>query len=84
MASDPTGPCLSGPQCRAARALLRWSQDDLAARTGVSKATILYFELGERRPYVRTLEDLRRVLTKAGVIFIESGENGGEGVCLRL
>lgn len=35
-------------QCRAARALLGWSQKELARLTGVSAATIRNFENGQR------------------------------------
>ncbi len=73
---------LSAPQCRAARALLGWSQDDLANASGVAKATIAYFETEKRQPYEKTLADLRRVLEKHGVTFIDMN-GGGAGVRLR-
>ncbi|MEP9372568.1 helix-turn-helix transcriptional regulator [Mesorhizobium sp. KR1-2] len=68
-------------QCRAARALIGWSQDQLATTSKVAKATIANFEAGRRTPYERTLEDIRAALETAGVIFIE--ENG-EGPGVRL
>lgn len=69
-------------QCRAARALLNWSQDRLATASGVSKPTIANFETGKRMPYERTLDDLREALEAAGIEFIpENG--GGAGVRLR-
>jgi DNA-binding XRE family transcriptional regulator len=73
-------------QCRAARALLGWTQDQLEAATEnggakVAKKTIADFEVGKRAPYTRTLLDIRRALEGAGVIFI--AENGdGPGVRL--
>ena len=73
---------LSAPQCRAARALVGWSQDDLANASGVAKATIAYFETEKRKPYEKTLSDLRRVLEKNGVMFIDV-DGGGPGVRLR-
>ncbi|ARQ08623.1 helix-turn-helix domain-containing protein [Rhizobium etli] len=73
--------CLSSAQCRAARALLGWSQDQLAAASKVAKATIANFEAGKRAPYERTLQDIRESLESAGVQFIP--ENGG-GVGVRL
>lgn len=40
---------LTDPQkFRGARAVLDWTQDELAERAGVSKATISYFEKGTR------------------------------------
>lgn len=73
---------LLAAQCRAARALLNWSQDKLATESRVSKPTIASFESGRRAPYERTLQDLRDTLETAGVEFIaENG--GGAGVRLR-
>jgi transcriptional regulator with XRE-family HTH domain len=69
-------------QCRAARALLNWSQTVLSREANVARATLAEFEIGRRIPYARTLEDIRAVLESAGVIFVE--ENGeGPGVRLR-
>ena len=73
---------ISPAQCRAGRALIGWSQDQLAVASKVAKATIANFELGKRTPYDRTLADLHAALEAAGVIFVaENGE--GPGVRLR-
>jgi transcriptional regulator with XRE-family HTH domain len=72
---------LTAEQCRAARALLAWSQDDLQTASGVAKATIANFERGARTPFNRTLVDLRRALEDAGVAFLDSN---GEGAGVRL
>lgn len=69
-------------QCRAARALVGISQDDLAKASSVAKATIAAFELDQRRPYPRTLATLRTALESAGVVFIPENGNG-PGVALR-
>ena len=71
-------------QVKAARALLAWSQDDLAAKAAVSKPTIARLESGdgELRGYPDTREKIIAALENAGVIFVE--ENGdGPGVRLR-
>ena len=68
-------------QCRAARALLGWSQDQLAQVSQVHKSVITLFELGERPPYDRTLDDLRDAFEGAGVIFVEGN---GDGPRVRL
>ena len=68
-------------QCRAARALLGWSQDALEQASSVAKKTIADFERGARQPYARTLADIRTALEQAGVIFIASN---GEGPGVRL
>ncbi len=71
-------------QCRAARALLNWSQGELRERTKMSQKTISDFELGLRQPYGRTLLDLRRAFEEAGVIFFDPEEGvGGSGVRLK-
>ena len=72
---------ISAAQCRAARALLAWSQDRLSEASSVAKATIANFEVGKRMPYDRTLLDIRDALEAAGVQFIP--ENGG-GAGVRL
>jgi transcriptional regulator with XRE-family HTH domain len=73
---------ISASQLRAARGLIGWSQAELAEAAGVGRATIADFELGKRDPYDRTLDELRRALEAAGVIFVE--ENGeGPGVRLK-
>jgi predicted transcriptional regulator len=70
-------------QIKAARALLAWSQDDLAAESGVSVPTIKRLEAadGELGGRTETGEALVAALEKAGVEFIvENG--GGPGVRL--
>lgn len=66
---------LSPEQSRAARALLNWSQAELAAAASVSKQTLVDFERGARTPYDRTLEDIAQAIEDAGVTLIH--ENGG-------
>jgi len=73
---------ISAVQCRAARALLGWNQNDLESASDVAKKTIADFERGARTPYSRTLSDLRRALERAGIIFIEQN-GGGPGVRLK-
>ena len=72
---------ISPAQCRGARGLLGWSQSDLSQASKTATKTIADFERGARDPYLRTLEDVRGALEKAGVEFIENG--GGPGVRLR-
>jgi transcriptional regulator with XRE-family HTH domain len=63
-------------QCRAARALLNWSQADLAKNSKVATKTIADFEREERNPYDRTLADIRATLEKAGIEFTNGGAPG--------
>jgi DNA-binding XRE family transcriptional regulator len=72
---------LTPAQCRAARALLDWTQADLAQVTGLSAVTIRAFEKGgEMRDSNRKL--LQLSFEKAGVQFIPKN-GGGAGVRLR-
>jgi transcriptional regulator with XRE-family HTH domain len=72
---------ISPEQCRAARALLDWTQGELAEATGLSAVTIRAFERGgEMRDSNRNL--LRLSLQSAGVEFIAQN-GGGPGVRLR-
>ena len=61
-------------QCRAARALLDWTQDQLAEAAGVGVSTVKLFEAGKRQPMRQNLEAMRRALEGAGVRFI--GDTG--------
>ncbi|MFS2174605.1 helix-turn-helix domain-containing protein [Rhizobium pisi] len=73
--------CLSPAQCRAARALIGWSQDDLSSASKIVKETIADFEAGTLSPSERILQDMKHSLEDAGVLFI--AENGG-GAGVRL
>jgi transcriptional regulator with XRE-family HTH domain len=64
---------ISATQCRAARRLLGWSQEDLAGEIGMSTSTIATFERGSRNPYAGTLMSIRNTLEVAGIDFSEPG-----------
>ena len=69
-------------QCRAARALLDWSQKQLADAARVGVVTVRQFEKAAADPRNSTLDVIQRALEAAGVIFVD--ENGeGAGVRLR-
>ena len=69
-------------QCRAARALLGWSQQDLANQARVGIVTVNQLENGLSQPRPATLDVIRRALETAGVEFIDEN-GGGPGVRLR-
>lgn len=76
---------LNGAQCRAARALIGWSQDQLVDASKVTKSTIANFETGKREPYARTLSDIRSALEAAGVEFLDDGQaSAAAGAGVRL
>jgi hypothetical protein len=68
---------LTSPQIRAARALIRWSAEDLSRLSSVSLRTIRRAELAEQQTTMTVANDLavRRALESAGVEFTD--ENGG-------
>ena len=76
-------PPLTSELIRAARALLRWEQRDLAEISSVSLPTIKRLEAkpGILGAHGSTVAALQRALENAGIEFIE--ENGG-GPGLRL
>jgi transcriptional regulator with XRE-family HTH domain len=73
---------ITATQCRAARALLYWSQQELADSAGVGIVTLRQLEAGNTQPRRATLDVIRRALESAGVEFIEEN-GGGPGVRLR-
>ncbi|PJK29958.1 helix-turn-helix domain-containing protein [Minwuia thermotolerans] len=73
---------IDAAQCRAARALLNWSRNQLATDAEVAVRTIVDFERGARQPIRSTLSAIRRALEDAGVEFID-GNGSGPGVRLK-
>jgi transcriptional regulator with XRE-family HTH domain len=73
---------ITGAQVRAARALLDWTQEQLAAQSHVASRTIHLFESGDRNPYRQTLEQMQSALEAAGIEFLQTA--AGQGVLLRM
>ena len=69
---------LTGAQIRAARALLRWSADDLAKHAKLGVATVRRAEATDGPPSITEAngEAVRAALEKAGVEFINSDQPG--------
>jgi transcriptional regulator with XRE-family HTH domain len=70
-------------QLRAARALVGWSREKLAEKSGVPEITTRLFERGDTDPRISTAHKWRTALEAAGVIFIDEDEEAGPGVRLR-
>jgi predicted transcriptional regulator len=74
---------MSGPllvttrEIKAARALLGWSQEELAKRSGVSEPTVARLEAveGELRGRAKTVHRIKEALKAAGIEFLD--ERGG-------
>src|SRR5688572_20797275 len=74
---------LTPAQLRAARALLGWSREDLADKSGVGANTTKDFEINDSNPKLRTVQMWMRSLEQAGVIFLNETEADGPGVRLK-
>ena len=72
---------ITAEQIRAARALLRWSAQELANRSGIGFRTIQRFESEHGIPASRSknLATIRKVLENAGVFFTDEDEELGPG-----
>ena len=76
---------ITGPQIRAARVLLGWSQIELCRRSGVSRDTLVKIERGEGNPLMATVEKLVQALEDGGVEMIDQGQiSQARGVGARL
>ena len=74
---------ISADQSKAGRALLGWTQGDLATHAKVNKRTVMDFESGCREPHPGTLALLVQAFEQAGVEFIAdcaASPFGGAGV----
>ena len=78
------GAVLSSAQIRAARALLRWSAEDLARQSALGVNTIRRAEVAEEGISLTAANNLaiRRAFENAGVELIDEN-GGGPGVRLR-
>jgi transcriptional regulator with XRE-family HTH domain len=77
-----TGFLLSPDQCRAARALVNWTQAELGSLAGIIRAKVVAFERGQTVSAV-TPRRLQTALERAGVAFVRADAIGGAGVVLR-
>jgi transcriptional regulator with XRE-family HTH domain len=74
---------ISPQQCRAARAMLGWSQDELATAACVARATVADFERENRTPVSNNLAAIRLVFEKEGIQFLPDEDGMGDGIRLR-
>jgi predicted transcriptional regulator len=63
-------------QIRAARALLGWSQQQLADRAILSLNAVARLEKAKVDSRVSTLTAIKKVVTKAGIDFLPAGKEG--------
>ena len=73
---------VTSAQVRMARAALNWTVRDLAEAAGLHRNTINNIEVGRFAGDPDTLMSIEKVLTAAGIAFIDEN-GGGPGVRLR-
>jgi transcriptional regulator with XRE-family HTH domain len=69
-------PLLTPEQCRAARGLLDWTQEELAEKADVSRSTIRDFENGRHHLHSATASQVVGALEQGGVLLIPPDEAG--------
>jgi DNA-binding transcriptional regulator YiaG len=67
-------------QCRAARAWLNQSQEELAKGANVGVSTVRDFEAGRREPTRNNLAAMKAVLEKGGISFMDGAKTVGISV----
>ncbi len=75
---------ITGPLCRAARALVQFSREELAEDSGVGAELISNFETGREVPPAEALNRLQAALEEGGAVFIPESGDGGVGVRLKF
>lgn len=73
-------PAITPKQIAAARALLGWSQDDLAGAVGMQRFAINRIERELVAPRGATLDEIEKVLREFGVELVYGDTGAGEGV----
>lgn len=75
---------ITSDQIRAARALIRWSAEDLAEKSGVGLSTIRRMEAADGVPSAsgKNLAAVQTALEEAGVVFVTADDRIGPGVRL--
>lgn len=76
---------ITAAQMRAARALLRWSAEELSRQSELSYPTIQRMESAEGIPssYAKNLKAVRDVFEQAGIVFIDERDDGFVGVMFK-
>ena len=73
---------ITAGQCRAARGFLKWTQEELAERSGMGALAIVNFEGGKTSPHTATLKVLKDTFEAAGIEFL-TRDGRGVGVQFR-
>ena len=76
---------ITSNQIRMARALLKWTVDDLSNRTNIPWARIQFLEKAEilLDSHREKVEIIQKVLEKKGVVFIDEVDNLSETIRMK-
>lgn len=74
---------LTGPQARAARALVQWPRDHVARLADLSVDALADFERGNVDPGEEARRRLQAALEEGGAVFLDDSD-GGVGVRLKF
>ena len=75
---------ISARQIKAARALLGWTQQELADRAIVSANALKRLETGKTDPRLTTVTAVKSALEAGGIEFLLAAGGKGEGVRLAV
>lgn len=62
---------------KTARTALNWTQQTLAAKSGISHVTIARLETGAMSPRLSTVSKIKEALNQAGVRIVDESPEGG-------
>ncbi len=79
LANDDAPEVITARQIRAGRALLGWSQGQLAKAAKVGPATVARIELGTIDPKASSLKAIAKALKDEGVRLLDADDTQGEG-----
>lgn len=68
---------MNAAQCRAARALLDWTQPYLAEAAGLGLSTVVDFERGRRAVSAEAVGKIKAALEAVGIEFTNGAKPGG-------
>jgi hypothetical protein len=77
-------PPVTAPQCRAGRALIGWTVEDLAEASALPEKRIVQFEAETFEPDYDCQRAIRSALEAAGILFLPELAGVGFGVRLRF
>lgn len=75
---------ITGPQARAARALIQWPHDHVARLARLSVDHLADFEIGKMDPGEEARARLRLALEGGGAVFLDETTDSGAGVRLKF